>query len=88
MHVTDRKRFKPVLTGIAVLSAIFKLYPKKFKWRTEPYEFVSDRAAIDLLYGNPDLREDLIAQSLIDIEDSWQGGLRGFLKLRKKYLLY
>lgn len=88
LHVTDRKRFKPVLTGIAVLSAIFKLYPKKFKWRTEPYEFVSDRPAIDLLYGNSDLRETCIAGNPTRIEKSWQKELESFVKLRKKYLLY
>jgi uncharacterized protein YbbC (DUF1343 family) len=86
LHVTDRKRFKPVLTGIAVLRAIIKLYPRKFKWRTEPYEFVKDRPAIDLLYGNSDLREDFV--SLSDVEESWEKDLKEFIKLRKKYLLY
>lgn len=88
LHITNRKRFKPVLTGIAVLRAICKLYPKDFKWRTESYEFVSDRPAIDLLYGNAELRENLITQSLGKVEASWQKELKGFLKIRKKYLLY
>lgn len=88
LHVLDRRRFKPVLTGVAVMRSIARLYPRKFQWRTEPYEFVSDRPAIDLLYGNPQLREELITDNLSAIEDSWQEDLKSFMKLRKKYLIY
>ena len=90
MHVTDRDIFKPLITGIAVIRAIAQLFPKVFKWRTEPYEFVSDRPAIDLLYGHPELRETLIPgnHSLADIEASWQANLEEFEPIRQKYLMY
>jgi uncharacterized protein YbbC (DUF1343 family) len=90
MHVTDRDIFKPLITGIAVIRAIAQLFPKVFKWRTEPYEFVSDRPAIDLLYGHPELRETLIPgnHSLADIEASWQTDLEDFQAIRSNYLLY
>ncbi|MCZ6513479.1 MAG: DUF1343 domain-containing protein, partial [Nitrospinae bacterium] len=90
LHVTNRAAFKPLITGIAVIRAIARLFPKIFQWRTEPYEFVSDRPAIDLLYGHPELRETLLhgPQSLRDIEDSWQADLENFQVIRKAYLLY
>ncbi len=90
LHVTDRNGFKPVLTGIAVIRAIARLFPRVFKWRTEPYEFVSDRPAIDLLYGHPELRETLLPenQSLKEIEASWQTDLANFQAIRKNYLSY
>jgi uncharacterized protein YbbC (DUF1343 family) len=90
LHVTDRNKFKPLITGIAVIRAIAHLFPKAFKWRTEPYEFVSDRPAIDLLYGHPELRETLLPEnkSLKDIEASWQTDLKGFQATRNNYLLY
>jgi uncharacterized protein YbbC (DUF1343 family) len=90
MHVTDRNAFKPVITGIAVIRAIAHLFPKIFQWRTEPYEFVSDRPAIDLLYGNPEFRETLLPQNctLKKIEESWQIDLVNFQALRKNYLCY
>ncbi|MCH8157637.1 MAG: DUF1343 domain-containing protein [Nitrospinae bacterium] len=90
LHVTDRDAFKPFLTGIAVLCSIKKLYPKDFAWRTEPYEFVSDRPGIDLLYGNPALREGLESGqvSLADMEASWEGEKREFLQQRKDHLIY
>ncbi|MCH7651173.1 MAG: DUF1343 domain-containing protein [Nitrospinae bacterium] len=90
LHVTGRTTFKPLITGIAVIRAVARLFPKVFQWRTKPYEFVSDRPAIDLLYGHPELRETLLngPQSLRDIEDSWQTDLENFMALRNRFLLY
>lgn len=90
IHVTDRETFEPFLAGIAILRAIYQLYPETFAWRTEPYEFVSDRLAIDLLYGNSRLRESLFPEntSTADIRGSWIEDTREFLKLRLNYLIY
>jgi uncharacterized protein YbbC (DUF1343 family) len=89
-HVTDRGKFKPVLTTLALLRAIAEIYSDQLQWRTEPYEFVSDRLAIDLLYGNPELRESIFNDdfSLTAIEESWQYDLEGFSKIRDNYLIY
>jgi len=90
IHVTDRNQFKPLLTTIALLRAIAELYPKDFKWRTEPYEFVSDRLAIDLLYGNTALRKNIFNDSftLRNLEESWQQELNNFKEVRNNYLIY
>ena len=55
MHVTDRAAFRPLLTGIAILCVVSALH-EEFAWRTETYEFVRDRLAIDLLFGNDRVR--------------------------------
>lgn len=57
LHVTDRKSFQSYRTGIAVLIAVKALWPEKFAWRTEPYEFRADVPAIDLLTGMSKVRE-------------------------------
>ena len=90
LHVTDRDRFKPLLTGIAVIRAIHQLYPRQFSWRTEAYEFVNDRLAIDILYGNSDFRENLLTNNapLETIENSWNGELEEFKKIRQEFLIY
>lgn len=90
LHVTHRDAFKPLITGIAVIQAVALLFPGIFKWRTEPYEFVSDRPAIDLLYGHPEFRETLLPEnrSLPEIEASWQADLENFGAVRKNFLLY
>ena len=51
LHVFDRRAFRPVRTGLAVVIAARRLDPGRFAWRTEPYEFVADRPAFDLLAG-------------------------------------
>ncbi len=89
-HIIDRDRFKPLLTTIAFLRAIVEIHPDEWQWRTEPYEFVSDRPAIDLLYGNSELRETLLEPdfSLEELENSWKEELESFLPVRQEYLIY
>ncbi|MCX7958396.1 MAG: DUF1343 domain-containing protein [Deltaproteobacteria bacterium] len=57
IHITDRKKFRPYITGILILRTLRKLYPDKLKWRYEPYEFISDIPAIDLLFGTDKIRK-------------------------------
>ncbi|MBQ9243677.1 MAG: DUF1343 domain-containing protein [Proteobacteria bacterium] len=61
MHVTDRRAFRPVLTGIAILCVMHALH-EDFGWRTETYEFENERLAIDLLFGNDTIRKSIEAQ--------------------------
>jgi uncharacterized protein YbbC (DUF1343 family) len=56
IHVTDTRAFRPVLTGLAVVRAARHAAPEAFRWRTEPYEFVADKPAFDLLAGGPEWR--------------------------------
>ena len=88
LHITDRDQFKPLLTTLALLRAIAEIYPDQLQWRTEPYEFVSDRLAIDLLHGNPELRETIFTDSfsLPALEEREE--LSAFLPLRQEYLIY
>jgi uncharacterized protein YbbC (DUF1343 family) len=80
VHVVDRARFRPVRTGVALLVAAKRLAPADFAWRSEPYEFVSDRPAIDLLAGDTLLREGIdagadteeIACGWTAVETSWR----------------
>ncbi len=89
-HITDREKFKPLLTTLALLRAIAEIYPDQLQWRTKPYEFVSDRLAIDLLYGNEKLRQTLFEPgfSLKELENSWQEELESFSPIRQNFLMY
>lgn len=89
IHVTDRETFLPFLTGIAILRAAQTVAPDAFAWRTETYEFVSDRLAIDLLFGSETIRKALESgAALRDIEKSWLAEQHAFLEQRKPFLLY
>jgi uncharacterized protein YbbC (DUF1343 family) len=56
LHVTDPGAFRPYATGLALIAAARQLAPGEFRWRTEPYEFVADPPAIDLLTGDDRVR--------------------------------
>jgi uncharacterized protein YbbC (DUF1343 family) len=89
IHVRDREKFEPYLTGIAVISAAKKLYPESFAWREPPYEYECEKRPIEILCGGKEI-PDLIEReaSLDQIRRSWQDDIAGFLKQRKPYLLY
>ncbi len=88
-HVMDRDVFKPVLAGLALLKHLRRLHPDTFRWRTDPYEFVSDRLAIDLLGGGPGIRQGVeLDIPLEDFEATWAPDLEPFLEHRSGCLLY
>ncbi|HVL14298.1 MAG TPA: DUF1343 domain-containing protein, partial [Gemmata sp.] len=89
LHVTDRAAFVPVRTGLAVLAALRELSGTRFAWRTEEYEFVSDRPAIDLLFGSA--RERLAIEGGAgwrDLAEAWASEEAAFRARRKPFLLY
>jgi uncharacterized protein YbbC (DUF1343 family) len=45
VHVTDPVRFRPVLTGVAVLCGLRDLWPAEFDWRKNEAGFAIDRLA-------------------------------------------
>lgn len=89
IHVTDRNAFKPVITGVAIISAIRRLYPDRFEWKRPPYEYVYDKPPFDVISGCSRLREQIDSGTPVSqIEESWREGLSEFAERRKEYLLY
>jgi uncharacterized protein YbbC (DUF1343 family) len=89
VHVRDRDAFQPVRTGLAVLAALRDLSGDRFDWRREPYEFVADRLAIDLLFGSDRERRALEAgRAPRDIAREWEAGEEAFRQRRRPFLLY
>ncbi len=89
IHVTERDSFLPFLTGVGILHAAYQLAPQDFAWRTEVYEFVADRLAIDLLFGSPRIREAIEQGVPLDeIASSWKDAEDTFAKARAPFLLY
>ena len=89
LHVIDRRSFKPIITGIAVIKAIRDLYTKKFEWKKTPYEYVFDRNPFDVIAGTTEIRNSLENDRTIDeIEASWNIELDNFKIIRSKYLMY
>lgn len=89
IHVTNRQAFKPVITGVAITSAVYHLYPGEFSWKQPPYEYVHDKLPFDVINGSASVREMIEAGvTTREIEESWRAGLDQFASRRAPYLLY
>ncbi len=89
LHVEDRLVYRPLRTGVALLRAVHGLWPDRFKWRPPPYEYETERPAIDILAGSDRLREQIEEQVPVpEIESSWKEALAGFGSIRKRHLIY
>jgi uncharacterized protein YbbC (DUF1343 family) len=89
IHVTDRERFEPVITGLATIKVAYDLYEEHFRWKEPPYEYVYDKNPFDVIAGTGRLRASLERhQSLAEIRDSWAKELEDFKQVRAGYLLY
>jgi uncharacterized protein YbbC (DUF1343 family) len=89
LHVTDRRAFRPYLTGVAFLRAVREVHGDAMQWRTRAYEFVDRIPAIDLLAGSAKLREGIDARaSLAELAATWQEGEATFTAERAPHLLY
>ena len=89
IFVTDRGAFRPFRTGMACVAAARSLCPESFRWRTEPYEFVRDRLAFDLLCGSSREREALTSGTpWVELERAWAEEERAFADRRRPYLRY
>ena len=86
VYVTDRATFKPMLTGIAAVATIHRLWPDEFQFRPPSS---SGKCFFDLLGGSPRLREMIQAGvSPLDMEKTWADELAGFVAETKDILLY
>jgi uncharacterized protein YbbC (DUF1343 family) len=89
VHVVDPEGFLPFRTGVACIAAARAQDPERFRWRTEPYEFVRNIPAFDLLCGSPREREAIDrGAGWRGLEADWAREERAFLKRRSRHLLY
>jgi uncharacterized protein YbbC (DUF1343 family) len=89
IHVVDRRCFRPVEVGVALLAAFRGEDPDTFRWRDPPYEYEAEKLPFDILAGSSTLREQLEAATPVaEIARSWEPGVQAFMKVRENFLLY
>ena len=85
----DRRTFRPVETGVALIEAFRAASPEQFGWKPPPYEYEHDKMPIDCLAGSSDLREQIEARvPAREIARSWEPAVARFMKIRERFLLY
>ncbi|WP_224241458.1 exo-beta-N-acetylmuramidase NamZ family protein [Hyalangium gracile] len=89
IHVTDRRTFLPLRTGIAIFQAVRDVSGGKFAWRADAYEFVEDVPAFDLLCGTDQVRRGMEeGWPLERLVEGFSAQTDAFEKQRRPYLLY
>ena len=89
IQVTDVGTFRPYLTTLALLQDIIAEHRDRFEWKQPPYEYVTDRLPIDVLTGDPALREALESGAeLRDLERGWRGEIKAFERESRPFRLY
>ncbi|HSB51328.1 MAG TPA: DUF1343 domain-containing protein [Dissulfurispiraceae bacterium] len=90
IHVSDRLRFRPFKTAVAILKAVRELNHREKLWRDPPYEYETEKLPFDILSGSDRLRKDIDrSESLKNMEGWWSEETRRFAKtLRASSLLY
>jgi uncharacterized protein YbbC (DUF1343 family) len=76
--ITDPLTFRPVLTGLTLARALWRLHPKE--WQSHKLiRLVGNRAVVDALAGR---------LPMTDVERLWQADLEAFRERRARHLLY
>ena len=89
LHVTDPHTLQPVRVGLQLLATARRLAPEALQWRRRAYEFVTDRPAIDLLFGSAEPRELIDAGGDVDaLWESWRAAEEQFRVAREPFLRY
>jgi uncharacterized protein YbbC (DUF1343 family) len=89
VHVTDADAFRPYEAYLRLIAAAAEQLGDRFQWRPDPYEFIGDVPAIDLLTGGPEYRTAVDAGTDLDavIAAEREGAAR-FQEQRQAWLLY
>jgi len=89
LHVLDAAAFRPVRSGLACVLHARAQDAGAFRWRTDPYEFVADVPAFDLLCGSS--RERLAIEAGASVRELARGYAaeeRAFARRRTPFLRY
>ena len=89
VQVTNPNAFRPYLTSLALLQDIIAEHREQFAWKEPPYEYVTDRLPIDVLLGDPKVREALESGAdLRALERSWRGEIESFRSESRPFRFY
>ncbi len=89
IHVLEPEAVRPVAAGVLLVATVHELFPERFGWRDQPYEFVSEVPAMDLLTGSPAVREALSRGGMLEpIFEAWDAEVRAFESRLEGVLLY
>ena len=89
IQITDPRAYKPYYTTLAIIQEVMQAWPDQCSWLPPPYEYEFKKLPIDIITGDESIRMGLEnGRNVDEMEAGWQEELKGFLAIRKQYLLY
>ena len=91
VHVTDARALRSYELYLRAIAQAHTQTRESFRWRTETYEYVSDRPAIDLLTGGPEYRAAVDTGDAAALEAVLAAEARGAARFedeRRRWFLY
>jgi uncharacterized protein YbbC (DUF1343 family) len=89
IHITDKVKFKPYRTGLAIIQALALTHPDRFSWLDPPYEYEREKLPIDILIGSETVRRRVEqGHEIEEIEWGWKQQLEEYREKREACLLY
>jgi len=89
VHVVDFHSYEAFYTGLVMVKTAHDLYPNDFAWRREPYEYVTDKLAIDILSGSAEFRLAVEAQrNLAEYRRAYIAEASQFAERAREFHLY
>jgi len=89
IHIEYARGIDAVRLGVAAIVHARAQELAKFRWRTEQYEFVEDKPAIDLLTGSDAFRKSVEQGATVaQLCAAWEKERADFVARREKVLLY
>ena len=89
IHLTYARGLDAVRAGVAAIVHARAQDRARFRWRTETYEFVDDKPAIDLLTGSAAFRSRVEAGATVaQLCGMWDRERAAFVRERARFLLY
>ncbi len=89
IHILDYRTYRPYLTAIALLQAVIETHGDYFQWKEAPYEYEYEKMPIDMILGDPELKDQIEKGADIwEIDEKWFSELQEYIEWRRPYLLY
>ena len=89
LHVVNFDKFSPYRFTLELLNTVIRLYPDSFSWLDPPYEYEYEKLPIDILTGDPNIRQTIENDGDLDqLQNSWEDELEGFCSQYSIVLIY
>ncbi|MCG8643639.1 MAG: DUF1343 domain-containing protein [Desulfobacterales bacterium] len=89
IHVMSKEAYEPYESSLVLMQSILKHSGKRFEYKRPPYEYEYNKMPIDLIIGDPSIRNRIdTLEEISSIRRSWRKKLNGFKRISEAFYRY